>query len=151
MTIVNNTVEMIRLSVDSRLVHIALSTVPYQWEKGNIDPTTPTFFDWSFWNSKWRRGHHPTCNITACAVATTSCISDVPFQLVWQKWGWTWKCLIKFFSWWFWIAQVVHFQNLPGGLWSPLGILRNSRWRPRWPPFHEPGHNFFIFNLGWQF
>jgi len=32
------------------------------------------------------------------------------------------------------VGEVVHFQNLNDAQRASLSVLRNSRWRPRWPP-----------------
>ena len=47
----------------------------------------------------------------------------------------------KFFFSLILVAQDLLFQNLPGALGAPLSVLRNSRWRPRWPPFQGTPYN----------
>jgi hypothetical protein len=46
------------------------------------------------------------------------------------------------------VAKGLYFQKLLDDMLSPLSNLRNSRWRPRWPPLPINDHNSYLFTLG---
>ena len=61
--------------------------------------------------------------------------------LVPQKYYWGRKFNAKFYFYLIMVDQGLLFQNLPDALGAPLSVLRNSRWRPRWPPFQRTSYN----------
>ena len=72
---------------------------------------------------------------------------QLSYIIAWLKYGWTWKIILSFFSQLILVAEVEPFQSLPGQLWSPLSILRISRWRSRWLPFSGFSHNFYCIQV----
>ena len=61
--------------------------------------------------------------------------------IVREQRGLTLRCFIKFFLLLILVAKGLCFQKLLDDMLSPLSNLRNSRWRPRWPPLHIHDHN----------
>ena len=55
--------------------------------------------------------------------------------------GLTLHCCIKFFLLLILVAKGLYVQKLLDDMLSPLSNLRNSRWRPRWPPLHINDHS----------
>ena len=53
----------------------------------------------------------------------------------------TLHCCIKFFLLLILVANGLYFQKLLDDMLSSLSNLRNSRWRPRWPPLPINDHN----------
>ena len=53
----------------------------------------------------------------------------------------TLHCCSKFILLLILVAKGLYFQKLLDDMSSPLSNLRNSRWRPRWPPLHINDHN----------
>ena len=53
----------------------------------------------------------------------------------------TLHCCIKFFLLLILVAKGLYFQKLLDDMLSSLSNLRNSRWRPRWPPLPINDHN----------
>jgi len=52
------------------------------------------------------------------------------------------------YCWTYHLGQLTWKSALPW-TFNGLSILRNSRWRPRWPPFHERGHNCLHNSTPW--
>ena len=50
------------------------------------------------------------------------------------------QCLVTIGSLHFSVVYIMQFKNLSGGLIFTPWHFQNSRWRPRWLPFHELGH-----------
>ena len=62
-------------------------------------------------------------------------------HIVRKQRGLTLHCCIKFFLLLILVAKGLYVQKLLDDMLSPLSNLRNSRWRPRWPPLHINDHN----------
>ena len=65
----------------------------------------------------------------------------IDLLLVREQRGLTLYCCIRFFLLLILVAKGLYVQKLLDDMLSPLSNLRNSRWRPTWPPLHINDHN----------
>ena len=69
------------------------------------------------------------------------------FFLVREQRGLTLHCCFQFCLLLILVAKGLYVQKLLDDMLSPLSNLRNSRWRPRWPPLHINDHKFLPVHL----